>query len=78
MFNWVENESLNISDVKYNKNSLHIWNKENLNYKDIFTIGPGLVELKENINIQENQILKFCKTTIQCQIFLFFQRKNYS
>ena len=63
--NWVENESLNISDVKYNKNSLHIWNKENLNYKDIFTIGPGLVELKENINIQEDQILKILpKTTI--------------
>ena len=62
-FVWLENENKNISDVKYNEYSLHIWNKRKSNFKEIVTLGPGLIELKENLTIQENQILKILPKT---------------
>ncbi len=61
--NWENDESFEISEINYNNNSLHIWNKENLNYKKIITIGPGLVELNRNLKIKKKQVLNILPGT---------------
>ena len=55
--NWKTDEFLKIKKINYNEHSLHVWNKENLNYNDVITIGPGIVELKKNLKIKRNQVL---------------------
>ena len=54
---WENDESLKIAEINYNKHSLHIWNKKNLNYKKIITIGPGQIELSKNLKVKKNQVL---------------------
>ena len=60
---WENEKFLKIEEIVYNKHSLHIWNKDNLDYKRVITIGPGVVELSKNLKIKKNQVLKILPGT---------------
>ena len=60
---WGNDEILNVAELNYNKHSLHIWNKNTLNYNKVITLGPGQVELTKNLMIKKNQILNILPNT---------------
>ncbi len=54
---WEDDTFSEISRLNYNNHSLHIWNKIKLNNKKKIILGPGVIELKENLKINKDQIL---------------------
>ncbi len=60
---WNNNEKNFIKKINYNKNSLHIWNKASDEVKKL-VLGPGEVELKENLIISEKQELEILPNTL--------------
>lgn len=50
-------DNVNLSNINYNKFSLHIWDK-NYEPKDLIILGPGVIHLKKNLFINANQTLK--------------------
>ncbi len=60
---WEKEEILDSSKLEYNKHSLHIWNKDDLNSDKMVTLGPGSIEIKENLKIKKDQILNILPET---------------
>ena len=60
---WEKEEILDSSRLEDNKHSVHIWNKDDLNSDKMVTLGPGSIEIKENLKIKKDQILNILPET---------------